>query len=132
MKRSMLLVGAMLFAAPAVAQPPPLGWVGALSQPSILCDTSDQVQSIVDAFAIGPERGRARFAALVATINDKNEPTCALTAVPLAESAGSTQLGVVRIGDVDLYGWIVRVRNGGAEGFYLHLETPEHALKNTI
>jgi hypothetical protein len=132
MKVSVLATAATLFAASAAAQPPQQGWVGELSQPSILCDTSDQVQSIVDAFAIGPERGRARFAALVATINDYNEPTCALTAVPLAESAGSIQLGIVRIGDVDLYGWIVHLRKGGAEGFYLHLETPAHALKGTI
>ena len=132
MRVSALAAAAMLTAVPAAAQPPPQGWVGELSKPSILCDTSAQVQSIVDAFEQDSGRGVERFAELFSTMNHRREPTCAVTVVPIAEAAESTDLGKLEIGGAELFGWIVHIRNEAGDGFYLYLETPAEALKNTI
>ena len=86
MKTPVIAAAMAMTAAAANAQPPQEGWVGTVSQPSILCDTSAQVQSIVDAFELSPDRGSARFAELFATMNEHREPTCAVTIVPIAEA----------------------------------------------
>jgi hypothetical protein len=132
MKPQAFAVAVALFAAPASAQPPPEGSISQISQPSILCDTSAQVQSIVNAFERGPDQGAAKFTELFKTMNDRREPTCAVTVVPSALTAESIDLGKLEIGGADLYGWIVHIRNNAGEGFYLHLESPRQALKNTI
>jgi len=132
MKTPILAAALTVAAGAANAQPPPEGWIGAVSQPSILCDTSAQVQSIVDAFKLGADRGTERFAELFSTLNEYQEPTCAVTIVPIAEATGSTDLGKLTIGGTEVYGWIVHIRNGAGDGFYLHLETPAQALQGTI
>ena len=90
MKVPVFAAAALLLAAPANAQPPPQGWVGALSEPSILCDTSAQVQSIVDAFEAGTNAGKARFVELFKQKNDRHEPACAVVAVQVAHTGAST------------------------------------------
>jgi len=132
MKPQAFAVAVALFAAPASAQPPPEGSISPISQPSILCDTSAQVQSIVDAFELSPHQGAARFVQLFYTINERGEPTCAVTQVPAAVTAESIDLGKLDVGGYDVYGWIVRIRNEAGEGFYLYLESPMQALKGTI
>lgn len=132
MKIPVIAAALALTPAGASAQPPQEGWVGAVSQPSILCDTSAQIQSIVDAFKLSPDQGKARYAELFATLNNYNEPTCAVTIVPIAEATGSIDLGKLQIDGTDVYGWIVHIRNSGGDGFYLHLETPAQVLANTI
>ena len=132
MKVPVLAAAALLLAAPANAQPPRQGWVGALSEPSILCDTSAQVQSIVDAFEAGTDAGKARLVQLFKLMNSKHEPTCAVVAVKVAKAGGSKTLGHVKIAGTDFYGWIVHVENRVGEGYYLYLESPYEALKNTI
>jgi hypothetical protein len=123
---------AALIAVPAAAQPPPKGWVGPLSTPSILCDTRAQVESIVDAFEQGTEAGTARFAELFQTMNNRQEPTCAIAALRTVVAVDSTDLGQLSIAGAELFGWIVHIQNGAGEGFYLYLESPAEALKNTI
>ena len=132
MKPHVLAVALTLCAAPAGAQPPPEGSISQISQPSILCDTSAQVQSIVDAFIRSPDQGAARFVQLFAMKNERQEPTCAVTVVPAALTAESIDLGKLDIDGQDVYGWIVHIRNDAGDGFYLHLESPRQALKNTI
>ena len=132
MKPQALAVVAVLFAAPASGQPPADGSVSRISRPSILCDTSAQVESIVEAFERSPDQGAAKFSELFTTLNDRREPTCAVTVVPAAFTAESIDLGKLKIGGEDVYGWIVHIRNNAGEGFYLHLESPGQALKNTI
>lgn len=127
-----LLAAALLLAAPASAQPPPQGWVGALSEPSILCDTSAQVQSIVDAFQSGTDAGAARLLQFFQLMNAHHEPTCAIVAVQGAETGAADALGQVNIAGTDYFGWIVHVENRAGEGYYLYLESPYQALKNTI
>jgi hypothetical protein len=132
MKIPVIAAALAVMATAANAQPPPEGWIGEVSKPSILCDTSAQVQSIVDAFKLSPDQGKARFAELFETLNEYNEPTCAVTIVPIAEATGSIDLGKLNIDGTDVYGWIVHIRNGAGDGFYLHLETPAQVLANTI
>jgi hypothetical protein len=132
MKVVQLIAAAALFAAPANAQPPPQGWVGALAKPSILCDTSAQLQSIVDAFERSVEAGTARFAELFRIKNQRREPTCAVVASPIVMNVGSSELGRLSFAGAELYGWILHVKNDGGEGYYLYLETPGEALQDTI
>lgn len=132
MKPLVFAAAAALFAASASAQPPLEGSVGEISQPSILCDTSAQVQAIVDAFERSAGEGTKKFVELFGTQNGRREPTCAVTPVPVAQTGESIELGMLQIDGADLYGWIVHIRNNAGEGFYLHLESPLQALKNTI
>jgi hypothetical protein len=132
MKPQMFAVALAFFAASAGAQPPPEGSLSQISQPSIVCDTSEQVKSIVDAFQQDPDLGAAKFAEFFQTLNDRHEPTCAVTVVPAAMTAESIDLGKLDIDGEDVYGWIVHIRNDAGEGFYLHLESPIEALRNTI
>jgi len=127
-----LIAAALLVSASANAQPPPQGWVGALAQPSILCDTSAQVRSIVDAFETGTDAGKDRLVQLFQQMNNRHEPTCAVVAIQLAMTAESTDLGRVKIAGNDLFGWIIHVKNQSGDGYYLYLESPTEALKNTI
>ena len=127
-----LLLAAPLLATPAGAQPPAEGTVGPLTQPSILCDTSNQLQSIVDAFEKGADVGQARFVELFHTKNGKHEPTCAIVPVRLAIAVDSTPIGRIKISGQDVYGWIVHIKNDVGDGYYLYLESPMEALKNTI
>jgi hypothetical protein len=132
MRPHVLAVALALFAAPAGAQPPSEGSISQIAQPSILCDTSAQVQSIVNAFVRSPEQGAARFVQLFGTMNERQEPTCAVTVVAAALTAESIDLGKLDIDGEGVYVWIVHIRNDAGEGFYLHLESPRQALKNTI
>ena len=127
-----LATAILLLAAPANAQPPPWGWVGAFPRPSILCDTSEEVQSILTAFETGVGAGAARFAELYRKINTRREPTCAVTSIRTATAVGSTTLGRVSIAGNEGYGWIVHIKNGASDGYYLYLESRAEALKNTI
>ena len=122
----------LLLAAPASAQPPPPGWIGAFPRPSILCDTSDQVHSILNAFEQDLETGAAKFTELYRTINSRREPTCAVTAVRIGIVAASEAVGPVSIAGNKFYGWIVHIGNGVGDGYYLHLEPRAVALKNWI
>ena len=127
-----LAVVAAFFAVPAAAQPPQQGAAAAFHAPSILCDTSEQLQSILAAFGDGVDSGTARFAELYRTPNDRNEPTCAITGVRTALTTGATALGLVDLAGAEFYGWIVRIENPAGEGYFLYLESPAEALKNSI
>ena len=74
----------------------------------------------------------AKFGELFATMNERREPTCAVTVVPAAVTAESIDLGKLNIAGDDVYGWIVHIHNNVGEAFYLYLESPMQALKNTI
>ena len=56
-----LTAATLLLAAPANAQPPALGSVGAFTTPSIVCDTREEIHSILNAFEKGVAAGTARF-----------------------------------------------------------------------
>lgn len=125
-------LAAAIFSGPADAQPPQQGWVGALPTPSILCDTSEQVQSILAAFGEGVEAGSARFAELYTQQNHLHEPTCAIAAIRVAIAVDSEDLGRVEIGGQEFYGWIVHIENAAGHAYYLHLETPAQVVHSMI
>jgi hypothetical protein len=132
MFKSVVAAAAMFIAAPALAQPPSTGTVGQFPEPSILCDTSDQVQSILDAFEQSVEAGTERFAQLFEQLNHLREPTCAITPVRVGLTVSTDTLGLVDIGGATFYAWIVHIENGAGEAAYLYLETPQEALKNSV
>jgi hypothetical protein len=132
MRAPLLAAAAALLALPASAQPPPAGSLTGFSRPSILCDTSEQLQSIVDAFGDGAEAGQDRFVELFRKRNDRREPTCAIVTMSAVMTEGSTRLGLLNFAGADVYGWIVHVVNGGGEGYYLYLESPQEALDGSI
>src|SRR5690348_9994261 len=123
MRVPLVAAAVLIMAGAASAQPPPQGWVGALATPSILCDTSAQVRSIVDAFGTGADAGKDRFAQLFKVMNTKHEPTCAVVSIQLAQTADSSSLGHVTINGSDLFAWIVHVKNQTGDGYYLYLES---------
>lgn len=131
-KLALAAAAAAFFAAPANAQPPPVGWLGGFPNPSILCDTSAQVQSILTAFEEGVEAGQARFVELYERMNHLREPTCAITGVRMGLAIESQTVGWLEIGGKKFYGWIIHIENGGGNAYYLYLETPKEALKNSI
>ncbi len=131
MKVAQLFAAIALLASPVSAQPPPAGSIGAFVAPSILCDTRAQLRSIVEAFEENAEAGAARFVELFTQLNHRREPSCAVTAV-VATTLESSQLGILSLGGAELYGWIIHVQNGAGSGFFLYLEEPAEALKNTI
>jgi hypothetical protein len=132
MKAAALALAATALAGSAFAQPPKQGWVGAFPTPSILCDTSEQVQSILTAFEGGVEAGTARFAELYVLQNHLREPTCAIAAVRVGLAVESENLGRVEIGGAEFYGWIVHIENAAGNAYYLHLESPAEVLRSSI
>jgi hypothetical protein len=120
-----------LLAASANAQPPSVGSVGAFPT-SIVCDTREEVHSILSAFDKGVEAGTTRFAQLYRKVNTRREPTCAVTSVGSAAAEGLETLGPVKIAGDEVYGWIVHIEAGAGDAYYLYLEPRAEALKNTI
>lgn len=132
MKRRILAASAMLLAGAAYAGPPPQGYRGGFEQASILCDTQEQLQSIVEAFGEGTGAAQARYSELFATRNAKSEPTCAFAAVRVAVTGESLDLGSFEIDGSEFHAWSVHIRNVAGEGYYLHLERTKDLLMNTI
>jgi hypothetical protein len=121
-----------LSTAPAAAQPPISGAVSALPGPSIVCDTQAQLRSIVAAFELGAEAGEAKFVELFTLKNTRSEPTCAIMSIGAAMTVESTSLGMLDLAGGQVYGWIVHIANEVGDGYYLHLESPAEALRDTI
>jgi hypothetical protein len=121
-----------LLALPAAAQPPPIGSVASIAAPSIVCDTSAQLQSIVEAFEQSLKAGEAKYLALFGQKNARSEPTCAIVPINIALTVESKSLGRLALADGDVYAWIVHIANDAGEAYYLYLEPPAKALRNTI
>jgi hypothetical protein len=122
----------MFLAGTAHAGPPPKGWEGGFSRASILCDTNDQLKSIVAAFDDGVDAAQARYAQFFSTMNAKHEPTCAVTNIQSSVTTETSDLGVFEVGHESFHGWSVHVVNSAGEGFYLYLEPAKRAIDNMI
>lgn len=114
--------GVVLFYAAAFAGPPPVGWQGGFGRASIVCDTAEQLQSIVDAFATSTEAAKQRFGELFALRNAVNEPTCAVTAIRRFTAGESIDLGIITMNGTAFHGWSVNIINRNGTGYYLYLE----------
>lgn len=123
---------ALLFATPAVAEPPISGSVEMFATPSILCDTKSELESIVDSFETSVAAGKSRFAELFNTKNARDEPACALVSLRLAMTIETTDLGRLNLAGKDVYGWVIHIANEAGEGYYLYLESFTDAIRNTI
>jgi hypothetical protein len=132
MRRHIIAASAIALASSAYAGPPPKGYQGGFERASILCDTAEQLQSIIDAFELGPEAAQARYGELFATMNEKREPTCAVTAIRTATTGDATELGTFEIDGTEFRGWSVHIANDAGEGYYLYLESPKVQLMKTI
>ena len=130
MERLKLSIAALaLLCGTALAEPPPVGWTGAFSRVSFLCDTAEQLQSIVDAFAVSTETARLRFGELYALKNGKSEPTCAATAIRSFTAGESIDHGVIQMGAASYHGWSVNVVNSAGAGWYLYLEPAAEPMR---
>ena len=133
MLRHMLAASAMLvIAGAAQAGPPPQGYQGGFERASILCDTQEQLQSIVEAFDESVGAAQARYSELFAKRNEKSEPTCAFAAVRVAVTGESRDLGTFEIDGSEFRAWSVHIKNLAGEGYYLHLERTKDLLMKTI
>jgi hypothetical protein len=132
MKHLVLAASAVLLASSVHAGPPVRGYQGGLHRPSILCDTQDQLKSIIAAFGQGLGAAQARYSELFATMNDKREPTCAVAAVRIATTGESIDLGTFVVDGSEFRAWSVHIRNTAGEGYYLHVERTKDLLMKTI
>jgi hypothetical protein len=132
MKRIVLAASAALLASTVHAGPPVVGYQGGLHRPSILCDTQEQLKSIISAFNQGLGAAQARYSELFSTMNDKREPTCAVAAVRVATTGKSLDLGTFIVDGSEFRAWSVHVRNTAGEGYYLHIERTKDLLMKTI
>lgn len=132
MKRHILAASAMLLAGAAYAGPPPQGYQGGFKRASILCDTQEQLQSIISAFDESVGAAQARYSELFAKRNEKSEPTCAFAAVRVAVTGESRDLGTFEIDGSEFRAWSVHIKNLAGEGYYLHLERTKDLLMKTI
>jgi hypothetical protein len=123
---------AVALAGSAYAEPPPKGYQGGFERASILCDTQEQLQSIIDAFSVSAEAAQARYAELFATMNEKREPTCAVTAIRTAVTGEAIELGTFEVEGSEFRGWSVHIENAAGEGYYLYLESSKAQLMKTI
>jgi hypothetical protein len=132
MNRIILAASAVLLASTVHAGPPVRGYQGGLHRPSILCDTQEQLQSIIEAFGEGLGAAQARYGELFATMNDKSEPTCAVAAVRVAKTGESIDLGTFMVDGSEFRAWGVHISNTAGEGYYLHIERTKDLLMKTI
>src|SRR5688572_20618342 len=132
MKRLILAASAVLLASTVHAGPPVRGYQGGLHRPSILCDTEEQLKSIIEAFGKGLGAAQARYSELFATMNDKREPTCAVAAVRVATTGESIDLGTFSVDGSQFRAWSVHIHNTAGEGYYLHIERIKDLLMKTI
>jgi hypothetical protein len=132
MGRWLLTTALLALASPAAAGPPSAGFRDILAPASILCDTTEQLTTIFTALEIGPEEAQTKYIELYATLNDKREPTCAVTIVRRIMVGESTPLGRVEISGATFQAWSVHVTNARGEGFYLHLEQVGPKLSQMI
>ena len=115
--RHIAIGGAILFALalllagyPALANPPPPGWLGSFPYATIICDKPDQIVAIFDAHAADPEHGiMAKLAELRAAYPDLKQPPC-----------GSSMVTNVAVGEsIDLGDWA----SGGPHAWAVHFST---------
>jgi hypothetical protein len=132
MRRLIFAAVAAGCAVAAQAQPPPRGSVAGFAQPSILCDTQEQLQSIVNALGESLEAGQARYLDFFKMMNAQHEPTCAIVPVRMAVTGETTDLGMLSIDGTDYRGWSVHVGNRAGYGYYLYLETKAETLRDYI
>jgi hypothetical protein len=132
MNRIILAASAVLLASTAHAGPPVQGYQGGFHRPSILCDTQEQLQSIIQAFEQGLGAAQARYSELFATMNDKREPTCAVAVVRVATTGDSIDLGTFSVHGSEFRAWSVHIHNTAGEGYYLHIERTKDLLMKTI
>jgi len=132
LKGPFLAISAILLAGTANAGPPPNGWEGGFSRASVVCDTKEQLQSIVAAFDQGVEAAQSRYIQLFATMNARHEPTCAVTAVGTSVTRETADLGMFEVGRKSFHGWSIHVANDAGDGYYLYLEPSHRELDNMI
>jgi hypothetical protein len=104
----------------ALAQPPSTGATHTFYDPvfagTIICDTLEQVETIVDAAA--PEQA---YHALLTATNDINEPKCAAM-ITTGLVIGVTSVGVMKRDNQHFNAWAVETQFGDVTAFALYLE----------
>jgi hypothetical protein len=131
-KALFLAAAATFFTGTAHAGPPPEGWEGGFSRASILCDTNDQLKSIVAAFNEGVDAAQSRYTELFAKMNARHEPTCAVTAIRSSVTGETSDLGIFEVAGATFHGWSIHVANAAGDGYYLYLEPAKRPIDNMI
>lgn len=105
---------------PALAQPPAPGSTHTFRDPlyfsTVVCDTLEQVRSIVDA-----EQPQSAYLALAHTPNDALEPTCAAM-TPTGVVVEVVSLGIMKRDGLTFRAWAVETTVGTHHGYALYLE----------
>lgn len=95
MRKLMITVlASALLASYAKADPPPQGWTGSLSVPSIVCNTKEQITAIAKA---GENGGHSAVLAALEefskVIDTKGEPSCTVMPIPTVTFGASEEIG---------------------------------------
>ena len=106
----------MLSPLPLRAYPPQSASVYDSTTPFVVCDTHDQITSIVD--AMRSQKLEDRLSELARTKDSNNEPVCLVSVIGPVVFISSEHVGVVFYGEKAIDMWIARVTNANAE-FYL-------------
>lgn len=113
----------------AYADPPPQGWTGTLSVPSIVCNTRDQIVAISKA---GESGGHiAVLAALQEfskVIDTKGEPSCTVMPIPTVTFGASEDIGFsINAAEKRVKAWASPIGNAQGNWWVLFAEpdTPQ-------
>lgn len=92
----------------------------------LLCNTMAQLQSIVDASKTNPEAANVIYRELVATPDEKGEPTCAFVDLDGVSATDAKTLGVLKTedGEFDAVGLHVKGKNN-SEGWLMVVKPAE-------
>lgn len=120
MSRTLLALAFAVVPQIALAQPPATGSTHTFYDPvftgTVFCDTLEQVRHIAMA-----EAPTEIFRDYLLTVNDYNEPTCAVI-VPTGIVVDVRPLGVMRRDGLRFNAWAIETRVGALIGFALYLE----------
>lgn len=117
----------LAFSVPALAAdetpPPGSGWFGSFRAPMIVCDTKDQIASIVAASKAKPNGAQAKYGELNAARNARAEPICVVARILNVAVGESEDLGAFQfLGDVWAHGWAVHIGVSDGEGWMLYTQ----------
>lgn len=119
--RTVLTLSILMWATATYAAPPVIGATADITDVvfgnNVLCDTSDEIKSIVSA----PDPF-AQFGVLNGVLNAAGEPTCAAVVINGGTVTSIEPIGVVRVHDHAFNGWIVGIHNGTYDVDALYLE----------
>lgn len=134
---ALLLVAGVTDYAQATGEsfPPPKGWYGNFRLPQIVCDTREQVETIVSAGRDDPDGvlAKAKFTEYKQTINAVGDPTCAVMQVHGYAVGESVSLGqFYPLPGENMTAWATHIGNSNGAFWMLFMVDTDAVLGQSI